>query len=173
MAKFGYQGLLLSIFIIGLSACDGAPAAKVDRVAQATSSAATDTPDEPVKNSFANAVSVRLFVKKWNIKEGNKYTHPLGILLGEDQRKKLGASLIITTMPDEMPSCFVPHHFFRYYDARGKQIGELSVCFCCAGVGADGESNISLEKGRMLSANWPRIEALVRELGERTDVNCD
>lgn len=88
MAKFGYQGLLLSIFIIGLSACDGAPAAKVDRVAQATSSAATDTPDEPVKNSFANAVSVRLFVKKWNIKEGNKYTHPLGILLGEDQRKK-------------------------------------------------------------------------------------
>lgn len=80
---------------------------------------------------------------------------------------------MITAAPDALDACFIPHHFFRYYDSGGKKVGEVAVCFCCEGLLTSGSKALETEDRAMVGADYPRLKALVAELGEPTDVFCD
>ena len=69
-------------------------------------------------------------------------------------------------------ACFVPHHFFRYYDGNGNNVGEIEVCFCCE----DANSNpqlIDADKDMWVEYDVPAIKQFVKSLNLPTDVNCD
>ena len=142
----------------------------------ACSACSQSVPDRPVENIFPTASTVRLFVNTDYAKDGTAiYSKPGGLLLNAAQRAEFESALRAHTIsPDEtFAACFIPHHFFRYFDANGKMIGEIEVCFCCAGVEASGASNIELSDTEDLRADYTKLETLVRSLGEPTDVQCD
>lgn len=97
-----------------------------------------------------------------------------GHVLTQAQRAQFESLIQVHTLtPDEpIAACFIPHHFFRYYNKAGKQIGELQVCFCCAGVEQSGASDVHLTKDQTLSADFTRLKAFVQSLGEPTNVQC-
>lgn len=70
------------------------------------------------------------------------------------------------------PACFVPHHFFRYYDQRGRQLGEIAVCFCC--LGAEANPRLPFENGETdaLSVDIPGVKSFVKSLGVPTEIQC-
>lgn len=90
--------------------------------------------------------------------------------LSDDQLKRLTSALRQQPIPAATAACFVPHHFFRMYDASGKMIGEISVCFCCQGVQA--EPALPVPKDMDLGADYEALAALVRELGSTPKLNC-
>jgi hypothetical protein len=132
------------------------------------------TPDQPVRNPFPTATEVRLFVD--NEYKGDKpsFSKPNGLKLTKSQRENLESQLHVFVVDPNEPviGCFIPHHFFRYYDNGGAQIGELEVCFCCAGVRVSGAHNIAIGPNSDLGANYLGLEKLVASLGERTDIDC-
>ena len=133
-------------------------------------------PDRPVSNAFPTAAEVRLFVNDDYDEDGKPlFSNPAGRSLSASQRAEFESALRVhTTTPDEsFAMCFIPHHFFRYYDKNGEQVGEVEVCFCCAGVQASGASNIPLTEDQILRADYDKLKTFVRSLGERTDVQCD
>ena len=140
---------------------------KIDTIAQpgpsnATASIAQPFQDRRVTNPFPQATQLRLFVEV-------DYTDAGKPILS----KAFENSLKIIAAPEEESACFMPHHFFRYYDARGKEVGDVAVCFCCYGVGASGSKTLEPPDGAMLSADYQSVKALVAALGEPTDVLCD
>lgn len=128
-----------------------------------------------VSNPFPKAPELRLFVETdLDEKSGRPIFHRKdGLALTPAQRKTFEDSLRIEAAPEEMAACFIPHHFFRYFDAKGKQIGEVSVCFCCEGVSASGSDQLETANGEILGANYADLKSLVASLGEPTDVPCD
>lgn len=97
-----------------------------------------------------------------------------GRLLSGSQRTWFESIIKVHTVaPDEaIAGCFIPHHFFRYFDKAGKQVGEVQVCFCCAGVAQSDTSNIRLTDNQMLSADFARLKLFVLSLGEPTNTQC-
>ena len=77
--------------------------------------------------------------------------------------------------PDDStgPACFVPHHFFRYYSAAGRQVGEIAVCFCCSGSDANPSSPDANARAGTFYVDIGEAKAFVRGLGLRTDMMCD
>ncbi len=152
---------------------------KIDTLAQpeqanATASIAQPFKDRRVTNPFPGATEVRLFVEVGYTKDSKPILSKRnGVRLNAAQRKEFENSLKIIAAPEYEAACFIPHHFFRYYDARGKEIGDVAVCFCCVGVGAAGSKALEPPEGAMLSADYGRVKALVAALGEPTDVLCD
>ena len=74
--------------------------------------------------------------------------------------------------PDEAgarPACFVPHHFFRYYDRHGRHVGEVAVCFCCSGFEATPNP---ASAGGELGVDILAVKELVRRMGVPTDIAC-
>lgn len=133
------------------------------------------TPNQLVENAFPSATEVRLFVET-GFKDGKAtFSKPNGLKLTQSQRENLESQLhVFAVDPDEpVIGCFIPHHFFRYYDNSGAQIGDLEVCFCCAGIRASGAHNIVTGPNSDLGANYEELEKLVVSLGERTDFECD
>lgn len=123
----------------------------------------------PDRRPFPGATSVRLFVNS----RGANPVPTGGILLTPAQRREFEAALHDKQPPPpedrDLAACFIPHHFFRYYDARGAQMGEVAVCFCCGGVAlrpTDGAD-------RTFTTGYDRVERLVKSMGLPTDVNCD
>lgn len=132
-------------------------------------------PDKPYGNPFPTAHEVRLFVEV-DYRDGNPvYSQPKGRALTATQRVTFESALAVHTIaPDEMlVGCFIPHHFFRYFDKAGKQVGEVQVCFCCAGVQQSDGSSVRLAEGQMLTADFGRLHTLITSMGERTDVQCE
>lgn len=132
--------------------------------------------DQPVRNTFPTASEVRLFVNTDYDDNGEPiFSKSSGLVLSSSQRAELESLIMIHTIsPDEeFAACFVPHHFFRYFDKSGKLVGEVEACFCCAGVRQTGASNIHLTESQMLSADFGKLQSFVRSLGERTDVQCE
>jgi hypothetical protein len=70
-------------------------------------------------------------------------------------------------------SCFIPHHFFRYYDHSGRQIGEISVCFCCAGIEMEPSASLHLRPKQRFEVDYGKLKLLVSSWGERTDIQCE
>jgi hypothetical protein len=166
----------LGVALLGCMGCDRHDAPAADQHSSGQNASSPAPADQPLRNPFPTASDVRLFVEVDHDDDGNLiFSKPDGRSLTPSQRSTFESLINIHTIsPDEMfAACFVPHHFFRYYDKGGKMIGEVQVCFCCAGVEQSGASNIHLGKDQMLSADFLRLEAFVKSLGERTDVECD
>lgn len=152
---------------------------KVDAVTQpdpsnAATPFATPFKDRRVTNPFPQATQLRLFVEVGYTKAGKPIlSKAQGIPLNATQRKVFEDSLRVTAAPEYDVMCFIPHHFFRYYDANGKLLGNVSVCFCCDGVAASGSKTLEPPSGATLSANYQQLKKLVAELGEPTDILCE
>ncbi len=56
------------------------------------------------------------------------------------------------------------------YDATGKMIGEIAVCFCCHGVQA--KPKLPTSDYLDVGADYEALAALVRELGSTPSLNC-
>ena len=135
---------------------------------------------DPVR-PFPIAKEVRLFVETGKSDRSGKpvYARPYGRKLTAEQREQFEKLLQVETPINVPPNsefwliagCFIPHHFFRYYDRSGHQIGEVSVCFCCSGVEMD--PSPQLTKGQRFEADYVRLKALVSSWGERTNIDCD
>lgn len=72
-----------------------------------------------------------------------------------------------------MTACFIPHHFFEYYDASGRKIGEIQICFCCAGLDVSPGSRVKLSGEQRLAGDFKKLAALVASMGEPTNIECD
>ena len=144
-------------------------------------------------NPFPQATSVRLFMTTGRFEEhptGKRMTfepvagHPLTVAQREELEGAVRPYVVVERPPVDPnaaiatgAACFVPHHFFRYFDAKGRKLGEVAVCFCCEGV------EVLPSTGRRDGGYWgndggadvdyARLKALVRSLGYRTDIHCD
>ena len=138
--------------------------------------ASAQVPDKPFRNPFPNASEVLLFVETDYDARGEPiYSKPKGRVLTASQRAEFESLIAVHTIsPDEVSAaCFIPHHFFRYFDKAGKLLGEIQVCFCCAGVQQSEGSNVRLTEGQELVADFAGLHSFVSSLGERTDVQCE
>ena len=120
---------------------------------------------------FPEAAYVQIYVDA----DDDKMTEKAGPKLNEKQRAKLQSIVFIETVdPDrEMTACFVPHHWFRYFDAKGNQIGEVAVCFCCFQVSIDPAPASAYSSDHIVSGDMQKLEKLVHELGQPTNIACD
>ena len=167
------RGLVaLTLMLTALSGCSPAATAPLEEVIQ----------KEPVR-PFPEATTVRLFIDSGKYdRSGNPvYLVAKGRTLIEQQRKQFEALLRVETPinvpPDSdywvLEACFIPHHFFRYYDAAGRKLGEISVCFCCSGVAMDPASQLGLHDEQRFAADYGKLERLVASWGEPTDIECN
>lgn len=167
--------LALLAATLAVAACER----KVDTIAQpdpSNTAAMTAKPfqDRRITNPFPHATQLRLFVEVGYTDAGKPIlSKSKGIQLNATQRSAFENGLKIIAAPEEESACFMPHHFFRYYDASGKRVGNVAVCFCCYGVGASGSKALEPPDGAMLSADYAKVRALVTALGEPADVLCD
>ena len=130
-------------------------------------------PTRPVNNPFPQATEMRLFVETARDAGGRPvFGMANGRKLSSKQRQAFEASLIVEPLPDSVDACFIPHHFFRYFDAKGRKVGQVSVCFCCSGVAVSDGSNIVVGKDQQVGADYTKLEAFVRSLGESTEAQC-
>jgi hypothetical protein len=127
-----------------------------------------------VSDPYPDASEVRLFVHTGYDDNGEPILASAeGRRLTHAQRNAFERALRIEPAPEFEDACFIPHHFFQYFDANGRKIGEVAVCFCCAGVSDDPRIEVSLAPGETLGADYAALEELVQAMGERTDVECD
>jgi hypothetical protein len=140
-----------------------------------TQKASATVPNKPFRDPFPSASEVRLFVETGYARDEPIYSKPKGRVLTASQRAEFESLIAVHTItPDEeFAACFIPHHFFRYFDRAGKVVGEVEVCFCCAGVQQSDGSNVSLTEDEMLVADFGKLQSFVASLGERTDVQCE
>ena len=55
-----------------------------------------------------------------------------GKALTQTQRERLAAlSRARGALNDELTKCFIPHHTFVAYDAKGRPLAEMTFCFMC------------------------------------------
>jgi len=131
---------------------------------------------EHVIRIFPNATEVRLFIDtEQNDPNGHLILAPAnGHKLTADQRETLEKSLIWNENygKEPMAACFIPHHFFQYFDAKHRKLGEIAVCFCCAGVEVDKANGRPIYPLHRLNMDYPQVKALVRRMGEPTDIEC-
>lgn len=130
---------------------------------------------------YPEAATARLFVTR-PYEEGMKedFQEPEGRLLTAEDRRAVEGNFRIVTVWDMDPNataaaCFVPHHFVRYYDASGHQIGELQVCFCCHAVRASPDIVTRPPPGAddiFLDFDHDGLGAVIRQMGYRTDIDC-
>lgn len=90
---------------------------------------------------YPEAVTVKLFVSEQSAYSDNfKLDEAAAITLSSTQRAKVASAFSYIDVLEDIShehlvaACFDPHHFFRYYDASGRMIGEIRVCFCCDGT---------------------------------------
>lgn len=131
---------------------------------------------------FPEAATVRLFVESGNYDASGApiLISAQGRTLTGQQRRQFEALLRVETpiklAPDSdywaMDACFIPHHFFRYYDGSGRKIGEIAVCFCCLGVAMEPSSRLARRDDQQFHADYPKLKALVASWGEPTDIEC-
>lgn len=167
--RFRLVALCAASLVLGCTQQPNAPAPK------RSDDSVTENLVRNVGNPFPDASEVRLFVESGEYgSEGHPIlSSPEGRRLTDDQRRAFEAALRIEPMPEEMAACFIPHHFFRYFDSEGRQVGEIAVCFCCAGVEIDGNTPVPLQTNEIFGADFGALERFVQSIGEPTDIACD
>ena len=136
------------------------------------------TRDEPIA-IYPDAVRVNLLIK--DLQPGQdgreRSSKPKGVDLTQVQRRRLEGSItkrIVIRPASSDPGvdgCFIPHHFFRYYDSSNKQIGEIEICFCCEG-GSANPVLVEPTNEESTAYDIKKIKSLVKELKLPIDVNC-
>ena len=112
------------------------------------------------------------------------FSNPNGRKLTPEERAQFEAALTHVTIVQRPPpspdaevamaaACFIPHHFFRYFDRRGHQMGEVAVCFCCESAQAEPSLPFQTGPDSYLDSDIEKIRALVTTMGLPTDVGCD
>lgn len=169
---------------LSLAGCDQ-PEQVQERQYPARSLVFEETVREPPREVFRRAlilppeaVSVRLFVHVGDFSDPEKtFVEPDGRRLTRAQRKTFEDALAVVGYDreaDAVAACFVPHHFLRYYDATGRQVGEIAVCFCCDGVSATPDMIGSVPadvKGAQIIFG-AELRQAVEALGLPVDVRC-
>lgn len=128
---------------------------------------------------FPAATRVNLLIKNGRLTSHEPSTNPDGVDLTKQQRQELESAIkkSVTVRPagkdypgEGSDACFIPHHFFRYYDISGKKIGEIEICFCCEG----GDANPALASSNRESEFYDvkRIKALVKKMNLPTETQC-
>lgn len=158
--------------------------APVDRSSQDGEPQRGVTTSEPAR-PWPKATQVRLMVqdKGYGADGQPLFSNPAGRVLTPAERARFEGALARVTVvkrpsADESAAtataaCFIPHHFFQYLDARGRQLGEVQVCFCCGGAQARPSRPIYRFPDSYLQADMPAIKGFVAGLGLPTDVECD
>lgn len=166
--------LLAAACIVLLGGCEAKEnQTEVKAIASRTAPSAIAS-DLPVRGAFPDAREVRLFVETGQKSNGNPaYAEPNGRILTKAQRDTFESTLQIDPIPDALAACFIPHHFFKYYDSQGKELGQIEVCFCCAGVRASQSSQIAIGPDQWLSADFGKLERFIASLKLPTVVQCD
>jgi hypothetical protein len=121
---------------------------------------------------YPSATRVELHVQaETRTADGQSTWFPPRALTAEE-RKAVEATLSIPVYGDgsrTYSGCFIPHHFFRYFDAAGRQIGQIAVCFCCDGAAA---APRFAGEDEQLDADLAAIGPIIKGLGYRTDIDC-
>ena len=125
---------------------------------------------------WPQASSVRLFVEA-DDRSDSASRNPSSRLLNLAERTAVESHLSVDVYTGGTPiaaACFVPHHFLRYYDATGKMVGEISICFCCSGVETAPDLLAKLPRNATYqSINFDGLQALFEKMGVPTKVLCD
>ena len=144
------------------------------------------TYEKSVLNPYPEAVRVNLLVgdkavrTSFEEKDLRKSSQPEGYDLTDAERRQFENSIqgvkIRNAGPDtpmmSMSACFVPHHFFRYYDRSDNLVGEISVCFCCYDYRAAPKLT-SIAPVDYVEMDFETVENLVAEMGHPTDIACE
>ncbi len=127
----------------------------------------------------SDAVEIRLFVEGLPFRE-TPHVQALmndtdGIPLSAAQRDILDRSLaryrLLPSESDATPACYDPHHIFRYFNAKGEQIGKLEVCYCCRQVRVYAPDENRAE-GEIWAFDFEGVAALLKAMDVPTDINC-
>lgn len=129
---------------------------------------------------WPEATEVRLFVEDMPYDQaeasGKTMTNPAGTRLTKAQRAILDTALRRHRMTEEesnwVAACFVPHHFFRYYDAGGNKLGELALCYCCKGVSPSSYFP-ALRYDEIWEFDYDRIKAMMAAMGISSQAQCN
>lgn len=62
-----------------------------------------------------------------------------GVRLNGEQVERLRAAVTGKHPTHPVAMCLYPHHAFAFYDAKGKMVGHINVCFLCANYMGDPE----------------------------------
>ena len=117
---------------------------------------------------FPTAVRVNLIIRGYDKKRGSYSLDPDGVDLSNAQRAEFERAIRQVAVAELGDACFVPHHFFRYFDSKGKMIGQIAICFCCSG----GQAYPKLPRHGILEFDVDAIERLVKKMKLPTDVDC-
>ncbi len=171
--------VIVAVLAMGVAACSEAPSKTLG-----ASQSESDGYVEPklLKSEklrlWPEAASVRLFVEDIPYDEigpnGNGMSNPAGVLLTKAQQKFVSNAMTRDTYSDyrAVVACFIPHHFFRFYDVGGKQIGELQVCYCCGGVSL-AQAKYSLADKQVWGFDYEGVAKMMAEMGISSKVQCE
>ncbi len=128
---------------------------------------------------YPDAATVKLFVQDGPLENGQfGMSNPQGTRLTPRQRSELASAFskleVRGTIPDDfgvVADCFIPHHFFRYFDRDGNAIGEIAVCFCCGGEQAS-PALVREDERTLFRSDLGKIQRLVETMSLPVDVNC-
>ena len=126
-----------------------------------------------------DAVEVRLFVEGLPFRE-TPHVQALmdqtaGLPLTGADREILDRSLIrYRLLPSEQhatPACYDPHHIFRYFNAKGEQVGKLEVCYCCRQVRVYSDDP-RRARGEVFDFDFEGAATMLKAMNVPTDINC-
>jgi hypothetical protein len=83
---------------------------------------------------------------------------PGPVELSPDQVQRLLAAITVPQAKSRRTPCYVPHHAFVFFDAKGRRVANLDICFTCNKFRA-------FPEGVVEYPDMHRLYALVQELG--------
>lgn len=136
-------------------------------------------PEKP--RSLAEAADVRLFIEGLPHREPPSTQKLInnvnGISLTEDQRTILEQAIRKRRATYEdiygQPACFIPHHFFRFYDSDGAVFATLAVCYCCGGARLEGPAAARIMgEADFIDFDYFAVKGMLRRMSVPTDIDC-
>ncbi|ATQ41795.1 hypothetical protein CSW64_04900 [Caulobacter mirabilis] len=125
---------------------------------------------------YAEAATVKLFTRTFEPQplRTDKQGFSEGRALTPAEREAIESKISLATWNGApvMVGCCLPHHFLRYYDKAGRQIGEIAICFCCACIYGRPEPP-GVAGNTALDFDPEALKAVMKGMGVRTDFGCE